>query len=130
MADDYHEALATTFYYDRNFETDAAKVLPGEYFFTNKDMLLVTVLGSCVAACIRDQKSGIGGMNHFMLPDSRVDESSQSSGSARYGSYAMEILINDITKNGGAARKPRGQGVRWRQRPARNDRGERRRAQR
>ncbi len=100
MADDYHEALATTFYYDRNFETDAAKVLPGEYFFTNKDMLLVTVLGSCVAACIRDQKSGIGGMNHFMLPDSRVDESSQSSGSARYGSYAMEILINDITKMG------------------------------
>ena len=73
MADDYHEALATTFYYDRNFETDAAKVLPGEYFVTSKDMLLVTVLGSCVAACIRDQKSGIGGMNHFMLPDSRVD---------------------------------------------------------
>ncbi|MEI6299897.1 MAG: chemoreceptor glutamine deamidase CheD [Betaproteobacteria bacterium] len=100
MVDDYHEALATNLYFDRNFDTEAAKVLPGEYFVTGKDMLLVTVLGSCVAACIRDQQSGIGGMNHFMLPDSRVDESSHASGSARYGTYAMEILINDLTKMG------------------------------
>ena len=100
MVDDYHEALASTLYYDRNFSTEAAKVLPGEYFVTGRDMLLVTVLGSCVAACIRDQQSGIGGMNHFMLPDARVDESSQASGSARYGTYAMEILINDLIKMG------------------------------
>ena len=56
-------------YYDRTFDTDAAKVLPGEYYVTNKDMVLVTVLGSCVAACIRDRDTGVGGMNHFMLPD-------------------------------------------------------------
>jgi chemotaxis protein CheD len=100
MADDYHEALATNLYYDRNFDTDAAKVLPGEYYVTGQDMLLVTVLGSCVAACIRDNGNGIGGMNHFMLPDSRVDETGPLSTSARYGTYAMEILINHITKMG------------------------------
>ena len=100
MADDYHEALATNLYYDRNFDTQAAKVLPGEYYVTGQDMLLVTVLGSCVAACIRDHQNGIGGMNHFMLPDSRVDESGPLSNSARYGTYAMEILINHISKMG------------------------------
>lgn len=63
-------------------------------------MLLATVLGSCVAACIRDKHNGIGGMNHFMLPDGCIDESDPSSMSARYGIYAMEILLNQITKMG------------------------------
>ena len=100
MLDDYHEALATNLYYDRNFETQSAKVLPGEYYVTEKDMLIVTVLGSCVAACIRDSHSGVGGMNHFMLPDSCADEASPLSTSARYGTYAMEILINHVIKLG------------------------------
>lgn len=100
MTDEYHEALATNLYYDRYFDTDAAKLLPGEYYVTSKDMLLVTVLGSCVAACIRDPQNGIGGMNHFMLPDSRVGENDPLSRSARYGTYAMEILINHITRMG------------------------------
>lgn len=100
MADEFHEALATTLYFDRNFDTKAAKVLPGEYYVTGQDMLLVTVLGSCVAACIRDHQNGIGGMNHFMLPDNCTDEASPLSSSARYGTYAMEILINHITKLG------------------------------
>lgn len=100
MADDFNEALATNLYFDRNFDTEAAKVLPGEYYVTGKDMLLVTVLGSCVAACIRDSQNGIGGMNHFMLPDGGTDENNPTSTSARYGSYAMEILINQITKLG------------------------------
>ena len=100
MADDFNEALATNLYFDRNFDTNAAKVLPGEYYATGKDMLLVTVLGSCVAACIRDSQNGIGGMNHFMLPDGGTDENNPTSTSARYGSYAMEILINQITKMG------------------------------
>ena len=60
----YDEHLATNLYFDRHFSKDAAKVLPGEYFVTGKGMLLVTVLGSCVAACVRDADSGIGGMNH------------------------------------------------------------------
>jgi chemotaxis protein CheD len=93
------EHFATNVYYDRTFDRDAAKILPGEYYFTGKDMLIVTVLGSCVAACIRDRVTGIGGMNHFMLPDSG-DGDSPVSASMRYGTYAMEILINDLLKAG------------------------------
>ena len=93
------EQFATNVYYDRTFDTDAAKILPGEYYFTNKDMLIVTVLGSCVSACIRDRVTGLGGMNHFMLPDGGGDGSPVSA-SARYGTYAMEILINDLLKAG------------------------------
>ena len=94
------EQFATNIYYDRTFDRDAAKILPGEYYFTGKDMLIVTVLGSCVAACIRDRISGIGGMNHFMLPDGGNDADSPISASMRYGTYAMEILINDLLKAG------------------------------
>lgn len=94
------EQFASNVYYDRTFDCDAAKILPGEYYFTPKDMLIVTVLGSCVAACIRDRVTGIGGMNHFMLPDGGNDTDSPISASMRYGTYAMEILINDLLKAG------------------------------
>jgi chemotaxis protein CheD len=94
------EQFATNVYYDRTFDRDAAKILPGEYYFTGKDMLIVTVLGSCVAACIRDRITGVGGMNHFMLPDGGSDADSPVSASMRYGTYAMEILINDLLKAG------------------------------
>jgi chemotaxis protein CheD len=94
------EQFATNVYYDRTFDCEAAKILPGEYYFTNKDMLIVTVLGSCVSACIRDRSTGLGGMNHFMLPDGGGDNGSPVSASARYGTYAMEILINDLLKAG------------------------------
>jgi chemotaxis protein CheD len=94
-----NEHFATNVYYDRTFDCDAAKILPGEYYHTGKDMLIVTVLGSCVSACIRDRISGLGGMNHFMLPDGG-DSNSPVSASARYGTYAMEILINDLLKAG------------------------------
>jgi len=97
----YEEVVAKNQYFDRNFNTNAAKILPGEYFVTRSDMLLVTVLGSCVAACIRDVKSGIGGMNHFLLPDCAAgDQGGPLSTSARYGVYAMEVLINDVLKLG------------------------------
>ncbi|MCB1937069.1 MAG: chemoreceptor glutamine deamidase CheD [Nitrosomonas sp.] len=91
---------ATNLYFDKSFNIQAVKLLPGEYFVTTKDMLLVTVLGSCVAACIRDNQSGIGGMNHFMLPDGGGDANSPMNASARYGTYAMEILINQLLKLG------------------------------
>jgi chemotaxis protein CheD len=94
------EQFATNVYFDRTFDCDAAKILPGEYFFTPKDMLIVTVLGSCVSACIRDRVSGIGGMNHFMLPYSGTDIDSPVSASMRYGTYAMEVLINELLKAG------------------------------
>ncbi len=94
------EHFATNVYYDRTFDRDAAKILPGEYYYTGKDMLIVTVLGSCVSACIRDRVTGVGGMNHFMLPDGGGDADSPISASARYGTYAMEVLINDLLKAG------------------------------
>jgi chemotaxis protein CheD len=100
MTDGIHEQFATNIYFDRTFDCDAAKILPGEYYYTEKDMLIVTVLGSCVAACIRDRVSGIGGMNHFMLPEGATDTDSPVSSSMRYGTYAMEILINDLLKAG------------------------------
>jgi chemotaxis protein CheD len=93
------EQFATNIYYDRTFDRDAAKILPGEYYVTCKDMLIVTVLGSCVAACIRDRVTGVGGMNHFMLPSSS-DADSPVSVSMRYGTYAMEVLINELLKAG------------------------------
>jgi len=94
----FAEQLASNRYFDPIFGTEAVKVLPGEYFVTSADMVLVTVLGSCVSACIRDRDSGIGGMNHFMLAD--CAEPSPYSTSARYGTYAMEILINHLFKLG------------------------------
>lgn len=90
--------FATNVYYDRTFDCDAAKILPGEYYYTPRNMLIVTVLGSCVAACIRDRVTGLGGMNHFMLPDG--GDSGPVSASMRYGTYAMEVLINDLLKAG------------------------------
>ncbi len=94
------EEVATTLYYDRTFEMDAAKISPGEYYFTDKEMMIVTVLGSCVSACIRDTVLGIGGMNHFMLPDGAKDQDNPISESMRYGNYAMEVLINQLIRSG------------------------------
>lgn len=93
------DGLAKSLYFDKTFATDAAKLLPGEYFVTDQDMVLVTVLGSCVSACIRDPLTRVGGMNHFMLPDGGATEGPMNE-SARYGTYAMEILINTILKRG------------------------------
>lgn len=102
MSKGFEEVLAPTLYFDKSFDIDAAKLLPGEYYVTGRNMLLVTVLGSCVAACIRDRKTGIGGMNHFMLPEA-ADETTAIAGlPTRYGTYAMEILINQIMKMGGS----------------------------
>ena len=101
MSSAVEEQFATNLYFDRTFACDAAKILPGEYYCTDRDMVIVTVLGSCVSACIRDAKSGIGGMNHFMLPEGGMaDKDSPVSASMRYGSYAMEILINRLLKQG------------------------------
>jgi chemotaxis protein CheD len=100
MADVSEPTFSPNLYFDSGFDIEAAKILPGEYYVTKRDMVLVTVLGSCVAACIRDKVSGIGGMNHFMLPDVNRDESNPANASARYGSYAMEMMINQLLKMG------------------------------
>jgi chemotaxis protein CheD len=84
---------ASFFFYDAHFKNDAVKILPGEYFVHDEDMLIMTTLGSCIAACLYDRNAKVGGMNHFMLPEGVGD-------SGRYGSYAMELLINEMMKRG------------------------------
>jgi chemotaxis protein CheD len=81
------------------------KILPGEYYVTRGEEAVSTVLGSCVSACVRDPLRNVGGMNHFMLPeDATVGPNNwldPAVGLAtRYGSYAMESLINDLLKLG------------------------------
>jgi len=93
--------IASNLYFDNHFKLPGVKLLPNEFYMTSEDMVLVTVLGSCVAACIHDRSAGIGGMNHFMLPDDGSDASQSSSDSMRYGAYAMEVLINEMIKRGG-----------------------------
>lgn len=93
-------SFAPNLYFDSAFEMEAAKILPGEYYVTKREMVLVTVLGSCVAACIRDRVSGIGGMNHFMLPESSKNAETATSVPMRYGVYAMEMMINQLLKIG------------------------------
>ncbi|RIQ34344.1 chemoreceptor glutamine deamidase CheD [Bordetella avium] len=95
------DARASRHYYDSTFARHAVKILPNEYFVTKgEDLMLSTVLGSCVAACLRDPLTGIGGMNHFMLPDG--DAQSPASATMRYGAFAMEVLINELLKAGAA----------------------------
>jgi chemotaxis protein CheD len=80
----------------------SVRVFPGEHYVTaDAEEMLVTVLGSCVAACVRDPLTGIGGMNHFMLPESPESSDDSASSSMRYGNVAMERLINDILSRGG-----------------------------
>jgi chemotaxis protein CheD len=93
--------IATNRYFDAHFQRPGVKLLPNEFYTTHEDMVLVTVLGSCVAACIQDRTAGIGGMNHFMLPDDGADVAQAASDAMRYGAYAMEVLINELIKAGG-----------------------------
>jgi chemotaxis protein CheD len=88
---------------DNRFPTEVACILPGEFFVSREPMVVYTVLGSCISACIRDPIAGVGGMNHFMLPSPKEHRSGDAWGgeSTRYGSFAMEQMINEILKRGG-----------------------------
>lgn len=82
-------------YFDKVNNCNTAKLLPGEFYVTTQQEMITTVLGSCVSACVYDPTRRIGGMNHFMLPGSESGD-----GSARYGLFAMESLVNEILKLG------------------------------
>ncbi|MEK6642061.1 MAG: chemoreceptor glutamine deamidase CheD [Nitrospirota bacterium] len=86
---------------DHRFPHEIASILPGEFFVSREPMIVYTVLGSCISACIRDPIAGVGGMNHFMLPEPTEVAHDSWGESTRYGSYAMESLINEILKRGG-----------------------------
>jgi len=83
-------------YLDRHFNRQAMKILPGEFYATTEDEVIVTVLGSCVAACLLDPIAMVGGMNHFMLPMKKGGHEPDSFYAARYGAAAMEYLINNL----------------------------------
>ncbi len=94
-------------FWEPDTERWTTKILPGEYYVTCHDEAITTVLGSCVSACIRDPARGVGGMNHFMLPADTAPTRNHWLDPAvglatRYGSYAMESLINDLMKLGAA----------------------------
>lgn len=92
---------ASFFFFDHHFQHNAVKVLPGEFFVSHDSLAIMTVLGSCIAACLWDSRMRVGGMNHFMLP-----EGDSADASGRYGSYAMELLINEMMKLGARRETP------------------------
>jgi chemotaxis protein CheD len=90
---------ASFFFWDAHFKNDAVKVLPGEFFVHDEDILVMTTLGSCIAACLWDREKRVGGMNHFLLPDAGAGATGGADG-GRYGSYAMDLLIGELVKRG------------------------------
>ena len=89
---------ASFFFYDAHFHNEAVKVLPGEFYVADEDLLVMTTLGSCIAACLWDREKRVGGMNHFLLPDTGQGATGADSG--RYGSFAMDLLIGELVKRG------------------------------
>jgi chemotaxis protein CheD len=87
------------FFWDAHFKNDAVKVLPGEFFVHDEDILVMTTLGSCIAACLWDREKRVGGMNHFLLPDAGAAGAGGADG-GRYGSFAMDLLIGELVKRG------------------------------
>jgi chemotaxis protein CheD len=93
-------------HWDPTLKASTVKIFPGQYYVTKQEEMIITILGSCISACIRDQTLGLGGMNHFMLPQksghhNSIPDKSPWSIAARYGNFAMELLINAILRNGG-----------------------------
>ena len=91
-------------YFDREFQVEAVKILPGQYH-AGRQGAINTVLGSCVSTCLWDPVERIGGMNHFMLPGDGTSSGSPWAASARFGVYAMEVLINDMLRLGADRRR-------------------------
>ncbi|HEX3836841.1 MAG TPA: hypothetical protein VHW25_07740 [Steroidobacteraceae bacterium] len=96
-------------FWERDTGRWTVKLLPGECYVTRQDEAIVTVLGSCISACIRDPETGLGGMNHFMLPDRRESFSGNPAAGFneinRYGCFAMESLINHLARHGAQRRR-------------------------
>ncbi|CAO3414735.1 chemotaxis protein [Azospirillum endophyticum] len=93
-------------YFNQEFKVDTVKIALGQQAVSDRpDLMIATTLGSCVAACIHDPVRGIGGMNHFMLPDLPASELEGNGLAARYGSVAMERLINALLAAGAERRR-------------------------
>lgn len=83
-------------------------VIQGTTYVTDdSQVVLTTVLGSCVACCLFDPFAKVGGMNHFLLSEPRAGTIRDSSEAERYGLYAMELLVNDMLKHGASRSRMR-----------------------
>jgi len=91
---------AASYFFERDFGRHAVKLMPGEFFVAQDDVVICTVLGSCVAACLWDRTAKVGGMNHFMLPRREGAGDDLAGAPGRYGAFAMEQLINELIKRG------------------------------
>lgn len=86
--------------YNSRFDKESCVIVAGEFFATRDDVLIETVLGSCIAVCLLDEGRGVTGMNHFMLPANRAVEPAADDRAGRYGTHAMELLINEMMHQG------------------------------
>lgn len=76
-------------------------IIQGENHVSGEpDVVISTLLGSCVAVCLQDPIARIGGMNHFLLGEPGKDSSVQERDMQRYGVHAMELLINEMMRRG------------------------------
>ena len=71
-------------------------LLPGQIVVAEQETLISTLLGSCVAVCLHDPLTKIGGMNHYLLPEVTGTEKP----SPRYGVFAIPELIKELDKKG------------------------------
>ncbi len=73
-------------------------IVQGEFHVTgDPSAVLTTILGSCVAACMRDPVAKVGGMNHFLLPHG---DTSSGARAMQYGVHSMELLVNGLLQLG------------------------------
>lgn len=87
-------------FFDNKFKKNVVSIGPGEYYVSEENLIIQTVLGSCIAVCLYTDYDKISGMNHFMLPGENTYENDNDYDSGRYGMYSMEMLINSLQKNG------------------------------
>lgn len=98
---DFDVSAGTRRYIDPGTKRNMVRIGPGTYFVSSgDDEVLTAVLGSCVGVCVRDPKSGIGGMNHFMLPVQPAHEARPDNVDLRCGAHAMEVLLNEVLATG------------------------------
>jgi len=98
MSAEMPDCVARHRYVDRDFGS-VVKLLPNEYYVTTGPKVLLTVLGSCVAACLLDPYAAVAGMNHFMLPDAG-QAGLDHPAAMRYGAHSMDVLVRELVKAG------------------------------
>ncbi len=82
----------------KNRPKKVVKIHIGQYHTSKLPRVIHTIVGSCVAVCLFDPKTRIGGMNHILVPG-KADLSSINPSSC-YAVNSMELLINSLIRKG------------------------------